>query len=151
MATVLTSDEKLEKLKIEILKTFEDLSNYLSIHKQKLLSRLIRFKEGYDKNTELNAAIEQLRIMKNTGMKVMKSNLLESITKDFDNRLKLTEYCREEFEKFTTLLTSKKCRNWPVFEGNWSIFRVKKVVLVFVTIVTLRQYSVNRILKLTML
>ena len=27
----------------------------------------------------------------------------------------LTEYCREEFEKFTTFLTSKKCRNWPVF------------------------------------
>ena len=55
----------------------------------------------------------------------------------------LTEYCREEFEKFTTFLTSKKCRNWPVFGRNWSIFRVKKVVLVFVTIVTLRQYSVK--------
>ena len=27
----------------------------------------------------------------------------------------LTEYCREVFEKFTTFLTSKKCRNWPVF------------------------------------
>ena len=55
----------------------------------------------------------------------------------------LTEYCREEFEKFTTFLTSKKCRNWPVFGRNWSIFLVKKVVLVFVTIVTLRQYSVK--------
>ena len=51
----------------------------------------------------------------------------------------LTEYCREEFEKFTTFLTPKKCRNWPVFGCNWPIFRVKKVVLVFVTIVTLRQ------------
>ena len=29
--------------------------------------------------------------------------------------LLLTEYCREVFEKFTTFLTSKKCRNWPVF------------------------------------
>ena len=91
MATVLNSDEKLEKIKIEILRTFEELSNYLSIHKQKLLSRLIRIKEGYDKNTELNAAIEQLRIVKDTAMKVMKSNLLESITEDFDNRLKLME------------------------------------------------------------
>ena len=27
----------------------------------------------------------------------------------------LTEYCREEFEKFTTFLTSKKCRNWSIF------------------------------------
>ena len=98
MATVLTSDEKLEKLKIEILRTFEELSNYLSIHKQKLLSRLIRIKEGYDKNTELNAAIEQLRIMKDTGMKVMKSNLLESMREDFDNRLKLMEDSKVEVE-----------------------------------------------------
>ena len=59
---------------------------------------MIRFKEGYDKNTELNAAIEQLRIMKNTGMKVMKSNLLESITKDFDNRLKVMEDSKVEVE-----------------------------------------------------
>ena len=98
MATVLTSDEKLEKLKIEILRTFEELSNYLSIHKQKLLSRLIRIKEGYDKNTELNAAIEQLKIMRDTGMKVMKSNLLESMRKDFDNPLKLMEDSKVEVE-----------------------------------------------------
>ena len=51
----------------------------------------------------------------------------------------LTEYCREEFDKFTTFLTPKKCRNWSVFGYNWPIFREKKVVLVFVTIVTLRQ------------
>ena len=98
MATVLTSDEKLEKLKIEILRTFEELSNYLSIHKQKLLSRLIRIKEGNDKNTELNAAIEQLRIVKDTAMKVMKSNLLESISKDFDGRLKVIEDSKVEVE-----------------------------------------------------
>ena len=60
---------------------------------------------------------------------VLRSNILES--KKIRNSV-LTEYCREEFEKFTTFLTSKKCQNW-------SVFRVKKVVLVFVTIVTLRQ------------
>ena len=98
MATVLNSDEKLEKLKIEILRTFEELSNYLSIHKQKLLSRLIRIKEGYDKNTELNAAIEQLKIMKDTAMKVLKSNLLESMGGDFDYRLKVVEDSKVEVE-----------------------------------------------------
>ena len=98
MATVFSSDEKLEKLKIEILRTFEELSNYLSIHKQKLLSRLIRIKEGNDKNTELNAAIEQLRIVKDTAMKVMKSNLLESISKDFDGRLKVMEDSKVKVE-----------------------------------------------------
>ena len=84
MATNLTSDEKLEKLKIEILTTFEELSNYLSVQKQKLLSRLIRIKEGYDKNIELNDAIEQLRSVRDTALKVMKSNLLESAREDFD-------------------------------------------------------------------
>ena len=68
MATNLTSDERLENLKIEILTKFEELSKYLSVHKQKLLSRLIRIKEGYDKNIELNAAIEQLRSVKENAL-----------------------------------------------------------------------------------
>ena len=97
MATVLNSDEKLEKLKIEILRTFEELSNYLSIHKQKL-SRLIRIKEGYDKNTELSAAIEQLRSVRDSALKVMKSNLLKSMGEDFDNRLELMEDSKVEVE-----------------------------------------------------
>ena len=94
MATVVTSGEKLEKLKIEILETFEELSNYLSVHKQKLLSRLIRIKEGYDKNTEIDSAIEQL----STALKVMKSNLLEPIREDFDNRLKNMEDTKVDVE-----------------------------------------------------
>ena len=65
--------------------------------------------------------------------------VIESIPEVIPVSSTLTEYCREEFEKFTTFLTPKKCRNWPVFGCNWPIFRVKKVVLVFVTIVTLRQ------------
>ena len=84
MAKVLTSDEKLDKLKMEILETFEELSNYLSVYKQKLLSRLIRIKEGYDKNTEIDSAIEQLRSIRYTALKVMKSNLLKSMGEDFD-------------------------------------------------------------------
>ena len=48
-----------------------------------------------------------------------------------DYCLPLTEYCREEFEKFTTFLTPKKCRDWSVFGYNWPIFQVKTVVLVF--------------------
>ena len=63
---------------------FEELSSYLSVQKQKLLSRLIRIKEGSDKNIELNDAIEQLRSVRDTALKVMKSNLLESAREDFD-------------------------------------------------------------------
>ena len=107
MATVLTPDQKLEGLKILILETFEELSNYLSVHKQKLLSRLIRIKEGYDKNTELNAAMEQLRSVRNTALKVMKSNLLEPIVKDFDNRSKILENSKVEVEDLD--LVSFRC------------------------------------------
>ena len=107
MATVLTPDQKLEELKIEILKTFEELSNYLSVHKQKLLSRLIRIKECYDKNTELNAAIEQLRSVKENALKIIKSNLLESIVKDFDNRSKIMENSKVEVEDLD--LVSFRC------------------------------------------
>ena len=107
MATNLTSDEKLEKLKIEILTKFEELSNYLSVHKQKLLSRLIRIKEGYEKNTELNAAIEQLRSVRDTALKVMKSNLLESAREDFDIRLKKMEESKVEVEDLD--LVSFRC------------------------------------------
>ena len=91
MAMDFTSDKKLEELKIEILTTFEELSNYLSVHKQKLLSRLIRIKESYDKNTEINAAIEQLKSAKENFLKEMKSNLLGAMGEDFDNRLKKME------------------------------------------------------------
>ena len=98
MATVLTSDEKLEKLKIEILRIFEELSNYLSIHKQKLLPRLIRIREGYDKNTELSAAIEQLRSVRDSALKVMKRNLLGSMREEFDNRLKVMVDSKVEVE-----------------------------------------------------
>ena len=107
MATVLTPDQKLEELKIEILETFEKLSNYLSVHKQKLLSRLIRIKEDYDKNTELNAAIEQLRSLKENALKIIKSNLLESIVEDFDNRSKIMENSKVEVEDLD--LVSFRC------------------------------------------
>ena len=107
MATVLTPDHKLEGLKIEILETFEELSNYLSVHKQKLLSRLIRIKEDYDKNIEINAAIEQLRSAKENDLKVIKNNLLESIVEDFDNRSKTLENSKVEVEDLD--LVSFRC------------------------------------------
>ena len=107
MANVVTSDEKLEKLKMEILEMFEELSNYLSVHKQKLLSRLIRIKEGYDKNTEIDVAIEQLRSVRDTALKVMKSNLLESMGENFDNRLKNMEDTKVDVEDLD--LVSFRC------------------------------------------
>ena len=105
MATVVRLDEKLEKLKMEILETFEELSNYLSVHKQKLLSRLIRIKEGYDKNTEIDSAIEQL----STALKVIKSNLLEPTREDFDNRLKNMEDTKVDVEDLD--LVSFRCHS----------------------------------------
>eukprot|EP00800_Vazella_pourtalesii_P019686 TRINITY_DN678_c0_g1_i12.p1 TRINITY_DN678_c0_g1~~TRINITY_DN678_c0_g1_i12.p1 ORF type:complete len:388 (+),score=63.14 TRINITY_DN678_c0_g1_i12:52-1215(+) len=110
MAMDFTSDKKLEELKIEILTTFEELSNYLSVHKQKLLSRLIRIKEGYDKNIEINDAIEQLKIAKENFLKEMKSNLLGAMGEDFDNRLKKMEESKIVLDLVSFRCYSQKIR-----------------------------------------
>ena len=84
-------DEKVERLKMEILRTFEDLSKYLLAKKEKLLTRLSEMKEVFDKNSEIDTAIKQLRKAREDGFNVMKSNLLEPMKRKFDNRLKLLQ------------------------------------------------------------
>ena len=79
----------------------------MSVHKQKLLSRQIRIKEGYDKNTKIDVAIEQLRSVRDTALKVMKSNLLEPIREDFDNRLNNMEDTKVDVEDLD--LVSFRC------------------------------------------
>ena len=70
-------DAKLETLKLEILRTFDELSRNLVAHRDNLLSRLARFiKEGHDRNVELEKAINQLRITKDNMLAVMSSNLV---------------------------------------------------------------------------
>ena len=70
-------DAKLEALKLEILRTFDELSRNLVAHRDNLLSRLARFiEEGHDRNVELEKAINQLRITKDNMLAVMSSNLV---------------------------------------------------------------------------
>ena len=62
-----------------------------------------------------------LHLIDRGGLKYPSEFILESIVSlwktliAIESKDNLTEYCRGEFEKFTTFLTSKKCRNWPVF------------------------------------
>ena len=73
---VFNVDAKLEALKLEILRIFDELSRNLVAHRDSLLSRLARIKEGHDRNVELEEAINQLRITKNTIQGTMISNLV---------------------------------------------------------------------------
>ena len=73
---VFNVDAKLEALKLEILRTFDELSRNLVEHRDNLLSRLARIKEGHDRNVELEEAINQLRITKDTIQGTMISNLV---------------------------------------------------------------------------
>ena len=73
---VFNVDAKLEALKLEILRTFDELSRNLVEHRDNLLSRLARIKEDCDKNVELEEAINQLRITKDTILATMSSNLV---------------------------------------------------------------------------
>ncbi|KAI6649867.1 PEP-CTERM sorting domain-containing protein [Oopsacas minuta] len=76
MAAVFNVDQKLEALKMEIIRTFDELYQYLSNRRNSLLSRLAKMKEGHDKNVELEEAINQLRISKNQILATMTSNLV---------------------------------------------------------------------------
>ena len=73
---VFNVDAKLEALKLEILRTFDELCRNLVAHRDNLLSRLAGIKEGHDKNVELEEAINQLRITKDTIQGTMISNLV---------------------------------------------------------------------------
>ena len=73
---VFNVDAKLEALKLEILRTFDELSRNLVAHRDNLMSRLARIKEGHDRNVELEEAINQLRISKDNFLATMTSNLV---------------------------------------------------------------------------
>ena len=86
-------EAKLEALKLEILRTFDELCRNLVAHRDNLLSRLARIiKEGHDWNVELEEAINQLRITKDNMLATMSSNLvgasLDAIKERLDRDLK---------------------------------------------------------------
>lgn len=81
-------DKKVERLKTEILRTFEDLSNYLLAHKEKLLSRLSEMREVLGRTVEIDTAINQLREVQAFSMKVLKTNLVKPMKPDLDKQIK---------------------------------------------------------------
>ena len=88
---------KLESLKLEIIRTFEELHKSLIERRDDLLSRLARMREVYEVNVTLDEAINQLRITTDSILGTMSSNLIgESrdemkATLDRDIDLKLAE------------------------------------------------------------
>ena len=90
---VFNVDAKLKALKLEILRTFEELYKSLVERRDNLLSRLARMKEGHDRNVELEEAISQLRITKNAIQGTMVSNLvgqsLDAIKERLDRDIEL--------------------------------------------------------------
>ena len=84
---VFNVDAKLEALKLEILQTFDELCRNLVAHRDNLLSRLARIKEGHDRNVELEEAINQLRISKDNFIATMTSNLVGAFLDAIKERL----------------------------------------------------------------
>ena len=84
---VFNVDAKVEALKLEILRTFDELSRNLVAHRDNLLSRLARIKEGHDGNVELEEAINQLRISKDNFLATMTSNLVGASVDAIKERL----------------------------------------------------------------
>ena len=73
---VFNVDAKVEALKLEILRTFDELCRDLVAHRDNLLSRLARIKDGHERNVELEEAINQLRISRDNFLATMTSNLV---------------------------------------------------------------------------
>ena len=92
---VLTVDAKLEALKLEIERTFDELDLFLAEKRRNLLGRLAKMKEGHDRNAELDAAMEQLKIVRDTALNVMTSNILsgeiEPMREVFDAKIRAKE------------------------------------------------------------
>ena len=76
MAEAFNPERKLETIKIEVIRTFDELYQYLSERRNALLTRLDKIKDGYVKNVELERAIEQMRISKDHLVATMTSNLI---------------------------------------------------------------------------
>ena len=84
---VFNVDAKLEALKLEIIRTFDEMCRNLVAHRDNLLSRLARIKEGHDGNVELEEAINQLRISKDNFLATMTSNLVGASVDAIKERL----------------------------------------------------------------
>ena len=69
-------DVKLEGLKFEIIRTFEDLHRSLFERRDNLLSRLARIKQGHDRNVALEEAINELKLTRDNMVGTMRSNLV---------------------------------------------------------------------------
>ena len=85
----------IEKLKRSVIETFEELSQTLEKRKQDLLSRLSAMKSAYENNCQLDEAIEQLRIAKESAVSAIRSNLLgedlDWVKVGFDDKIRLKE------------------------------------------------------------
>ena len=108
-------DAKLEALKLEIERTFDELELLLAERRRNLLGRLARMKEGHDRNVELEAAMGQLRIVRDTAVNVMTSNILggelDTLKEGFETQIRAKEVLKVAVEDMA--LVEFRC-----FSGN---------------------------------
>ena len=76
MAQAFNSEQKLENIKMEVIRAFDELYQYLSERRNVLLTRLDKIKDDYVRNLELERAIGQMRITKDQMIATMTSNLI---------------------------------------------------------------------------
>ena len=76
MAQTFNPEQKLENIKMEVIRAFDELYQYLSERRNVLLTRLDKIKDKYVRNLELESAIGQMRISKDQLIATMTSNLI---------------------------------------------------------------------------
>ena len=89
---VFNVDAKLEALKLEIIRTFDELDQFLTEERKNLLGKLARMKEVNERNVELEKAIEQLRIVRDTAVKVITNKILyeelNKLRREFESKIR---------------------------------------------------------------
>ena len=95
---------KLEALRLNIIDTFDSLHLFLAELREGLLSRLRKIKDLYDKNIDLERAIEQLKEIRDNTVTTLTSNLvgdaLLSVKKTLDGNIDAKMAQKIPTEKF---------------------------------------------------
>ena len=93
MAQAFNPEQKLENIKMEVIRAFDELYQYLSERRNVLLTRLDKIKDDYVRNLELERAIGQMRISKDQLIATMTSNLiggpLDTVKETLDKEIEM--------------------------------------------------------------
>ena len=104
---VFNLNTKLKALELEVIRALDELDLFLKGMRQNLLGKLARMKESLNRNVELDKAMEQLKIVRDTAVKVMISKILggelNTLRREFDAKIRVKKEMKVAVENLELL------------------------------------------------